>query len=85
MIHAITSTWAFDEAKKREALSRSCPKCSRRQVAGEEKINEPVACENCGEEIPPPGSPHSRSSSQMQGDGTGEELNIGRKTGQGLW
>ena len=53
MIHAITATWAFDEAKKREALTRRCPKCHSEQIAAEEKINEPVACEKCGTEIPP--------------------------------
>ena len=53
MIHAITATWAFDEAKKRQALSRRCPKCRSEQVAAEKKINETVSCEKCGTEIPP--------------------------------
>lgn len=53
MIHAITATWAFDEAKKREALSRRCQKCREEQVVEEKKLNEPVACEKCGTAIPP--------------------------------
>jgi len=53
MIHAITATWAFDEAKKRQALSRRCPKCRSEQIAAEEKINEPVACDVCKAQIPP--------------------------------
>ena len=53
MIHAITATWAFDEAKKREALTRRYPKCRSEEIAAEEKINEPVACEKCGTEIQP--------------------------------
>jgi len=53
MIHAITATWAFDEAKKPEALSRRCPKCRSEQITAEEKISESAACEKCGAEIPP--------------------------------
>jgi hypothetical protein len=53
MIHAIVATWAFDEARKREALSRNCPKCRHEQLASEEKINTAISCEECGAEIPP--------------------------------
>jgi ribosomal protein S27E len=53
MIHAITTTWAFDEAKKREALPRRCPKCRREQVAEEKKLNAPITCEKCGALLPP--------------------------------
>jgi ribosomal protein S27E len=53
MIHAIMATWAFDEAKKRAALSRNCPKCRHEQPASDEKINSMIACEKCGSEIPP--------------------------------
>jgi len=60
MIHAITATWAFDEAKKRQALSRRCPKCRSEQGAAEKKINETVTCEKCGTEIPPKTSAHSK-------------------------
>jgi hypothetical protein len=52
MIHAITATWAFDEAKKREELSRRCQKCQNEQIASEEKLNIPISCEECGTEIP---------------------------------
>ena len=61
MIHAITATWAFDEAKKREALTRRCPKCRREQISAEEKINEPVACDDCGTEIQPKPAANSQS------------------------
>ncbi len=53
MIHAITATWAIKRARKRQALSRRCPECSREQIAEENKLNEPILCENCGAEVPP--------------------------------
>lgn len=53
MIHAITATWAINKAKKREALSRRCPKCGGELIASEKKGNDPVFCEKCGMEIPP--------------------------------
>jgi hypothetical protein len=60
MIHAITATWAFDEAKKRPKLSRRCANCQSEKVAAEEKISESAACEECGTEIPPKTSAHSK-------------------------
>lgn len=53
MIHALTAMWAYDKAKKREALSRRCLKCRSEQVAAERQINEPITCEKCGTLIPP--------------------------------
>lgn len=53
MIHAIAATWAIDDAKKRETLSRNCPKCEHEQLASEGKINTVISCEECGAEIPP--------------------------------
>lgn len=53
MIHAITATWAFDEAKKRETSSRNCPKCQHEQIISEEKINTSIRCRECGNEILP--------------------------------
>ena len=52
MIHAITATWAINKAKKREALSRRCPKCGGELIASEKKGNDLVFCEKCGMEIP---------------------------------
>lgn len=52
MIHAITATWALNDAKKRETLSRRCPKCQNEQATPEEKINTAISCEKCGTEIP---------------------------------
>jgi predicted RNA-binding Zn-ribbon protein involved in translation (DUF1610 family) len=52
MIHAIVTTWALDEAKKRDALSHRCPKCGREErIASEKRQDEPVFCENCGTEF----------------------------------
>lgn len=53
MIHAIVTTWALDEAKKREALAHRCPKCGGERNASEKKESEPVFCEKCGTKIPP--------------------------------
>lgn len=52
MIHAMMATWGFDEAKRRAALERRCPKCHSKQIAPEKKINKPVSCKKCGMQIP---------------------------------
>lgn len=66
MIHAITATWAFDEANKRETLALRCPQCRREQSAPGKKIKEPITCEKCGTEIPRKSS--AECSKMRQGD-----------------
>lgn len=53
MIHSVTAMLAINQAKKRKALARRCPECRNEQAGDENKSNEPVVCENCGQEIPP--------------------------------
>lgn len=65
MIHAITATRAFNEAKKREALSRLCRHCRSEQIAEDKKLNEPIICEKCGTEIPPE-SPAKRKTKEKR-------------------
>ncbi len=52
MIHAITATWAFDEANKRQASPRRCS-CGKEQIASKRHKNAAIACKNCGTPIPP--------------------------------
>jgi predicted SprT family Zn-dependent metalloprotease len=51
MIHAITATWAFDEAYKREATPLRCS-CGNEQLASKRHVNTAIACKNCGTPIP---------------------------------
>jgi len=36
-----------------ETLARCCQKCGQKQIVPEEKKNEAVPCQKCGESIPP--------------------------------
>lgn len=51
MIHALEAMRAVSEAR-RQMLTRRCPGCAREQLTPEEKLGEPVACEECHALIP---------------------------------